>query len=169
MNETKLNVVYDNILPKVNVLKKKQVTLDGTLTHLSKERKKLEFPKDNELYNNNCPKDESQTENRWTEKTISQFESNESQKENNNELSVFTQKQEEEQLIAPLSPDEFMWFDYGEIKEKKLSEKEDLLHSFCTLLKMKSPSKDPYLNQISKCIDAQLLIIENKILTETEL
>jgi hypothetical protein len=32
--------VYDDILPKVSVPKKKQVTLDGTLTHLSKERKK---------------------------------------------------------------------------------------------------------------------------------
>jgi hypothetical protein len=62
-----------------------------------------------------------------------------------------------------------MWFDYGEIREKKLSIKEDLLHSFCTLLKMKSPSKDPYLNQINNCIDAKLLIIESKILTETEL
>jgi hypothetical protein len=69
--------------------------------------------------NNNCPKDESQTENRWTEKTISQFESNESQKENNKEVSVFTQKQEEEQqLVAPQSPDEFMWFDYGEFRER---------------------------------------------------
>jgi hypothetical protein len=45
-------------------------------------------------------KDESQTESKWTEKTISQFESNESQKENNNELSVFTQKQEEQQLVS---------------------------------------------------------------------
>jgi hypothetical protein len=45
-------------------------------------------------------KDESQTENKWIEKTISQFESNESQKENNNELLVFTQKQEEEQLVV---------------------------------------------------------------------
>jgi hypothetical protein len=75
-------------------------------------------------------KDESQTENKWTEKTISQFESNESQKENNNELSVLTQRQEEEQLVALQSPDEFMWFDYSELREKKLSEKEDLLHSF---------------------------------------
>jgi hypothetical protein len=62
-----------------------------------------------------------------------------------------------------------MWFDYSEVREKKLSEKEDLLHSFCTLLKMKSSSKDPYLNQINNCIDAQSLIIESKILTETEL
>jgi hypothetical protein len=62
-----------------------------------------------------------------------------------------------------------MWFDYGKIREKKLSEKEDLLHSFCTLLKIKSPSKDPSLNQINNCIDAQLLIIESKILTESEL
>jgi hypothetical protein len=90
MNKTKLSVVYDNILPKVNVLKKKQVTLDGTLTNLSKERKKLEFFKDNEHCNSNCPKDESQTENKWTEKIISQFESNESHKENNNELSILT-------------------------------------------------------------------------------
>jgi hypothetical protein len=63
----------------------------------------------------------------------------------------------------------FMWFDYGEIREKKLSEKEDLLHSFYTLLKMKSPSKDPDLNQINNYINAQLLIIESKILTESEL
>jgi hypothetical protein len=62
-----------------------------------------------------------------------------------------------------------MWFDYSELREKKLSEKEDLLHCFCTLLKMKNPSKDPYLNQINNCIDAQLLIIESKILTETDL
>jgi hypothetical protein len=62
-----------------------------------------------------------------------------------------------------------MWFDYGEIREKKLSEKEDLLYSFCPILKMKSPSKDPYLNQFNNCIDTQLLIIESKILTETEL
>jgi hypothetical protein len=75
MNKSKLNVVYDDILPKVNVLKKKQLTSDGTLTHLSKERKKLEFLKDNEYCNNDCPKSDSQTENRWTEKTISQFES----------------------------------------------------------------------------------------------
>jgi hypothetical protein len=77
MKKTKLNVVYDDILPKVNVLKKKHVTVDGSLTHLSKEKKKLEFLKDNEYCNNNCPKDESQTENRLTEKTISQFDSNE--------------------------------------------------------------------------------------------
>jgi hypothetical protein len=62
-----------------------------------------------------------------------------------------------------------MWFDYGEIREKKLSEKEDLLHSFCTLLKMKSSSKNPYLNQINNFINTQLLIIESKILTESEL
>jgi hypothetical protein len=62
-----------------------------------------------------------------------------------------------------------MWFDYFEIREKKLSEKEDLLHSFYTLSKMKSSSKDPYLNQINNCIDAQLLIIESKILTKSEL
>jgi hypothetical protein len=64
MNKTKLNVVYDDILPKLSVPKKKQVILDGTVTQLSKERKKLEFLKDNEHCNNNCPKDESQTENR---------------------------------------------------------------------------------------------------------
>jgi hypothetical protein len=40
MNKTKLNVVYDDILPKVSVIdNKKQVTIDGTLTHLSKEKK----------------------------------------------------------------------------------------------------------------------------------
>jgi hypothetical protein len=89
----------------------------------------------------NCPKSDSHTENNWTEKTISQFETTESKNKNNNELSVLTQKQEEEQLVTPQSPDEFMWFDYGEVREKKLSEKEDLLHSFCTLLKMKSPRK----------------------------
>jgi hypothetical protein len=100
--------VFDDVLSKAIIIKKKQASLDGILTHLSKER----------------------TENIWIEKTISQFELNESQKENNNELSVFTQKQEEEQLIAPQSPDEFMWFDYCEIREKKLSIKEDLLHSF---------------------------------------
>jgi hypothetical protein len=62
-----------------------------------------------------------------------------------------------------------MWFDYGELREKKLSVKEDLLHSFCLLLKMKSPSKNPYLNQIKNYTDAKLLIIESKILTESEL
>jgi hypothetical protein len=62
-----------------------------------------------------------------------------------------------------------MWFDYGEHREKKISEKENLLHSFCTLLKMKSPSKDPYLNQLNNCISTQLLIIESKILTESVL
>jgi hypothetical protein len=62
-----------------------------------------------------------------------------------------------------------MWFDYCEIREKKLSIKEDLLHSFYALLKIKSPSKVPYLNQINNCIDAKLMIIESKILTETEL
>jgi hypothetical protein len=41
MNKTKLNVVYDDVLPKGTTIKKKQVILDGTLTHLSKERKKL--------------------------------------------------------------------------------------------------------------------------------
>jgi hypothetical protein len=121
MNKTKLNVVYDDVLPKRTIIKKKQVTSDGTLTHLSKERKKLEFLKDNEHCSSNCPKDEFQTENKWTEKTIS--ESNKSQKENNNELLVFIQKQEEEQLVAPQSPDEFMWFDYGELREKKVLEK----------------------------------------------
>jgi hypothetical protein len=120
MNKTKLNVVFDNALQKLNVTKKKQVILHGTLTHLSKERKKLEFLKDNEHCNNNCPKGDSRTENRWIEKTISQFESNESQKENNNELSVITQKQEEEELVPPPSHDEFMWFDYDELREKKL-------------------------------------------------
>jgi hypothetical protein len=64
MKKSKLNIVYDDVLPKVNVLKKKQVTLDGTLTHLSKERKKLKFLKGNELCNNNCLKDEFQTENK---------------------------------------------------------------------------------------------------------
>jgi hypothetical protein len=111
MNKTKVSVLYDDILSQVNVLKKKQVSLDGTLTHLSKERKKLEFLKDNKLCNDNSPKDESQTKNKWTEKIISQFESNECQKENNNELSVFTQKQEEEELVVPPSSHEFMWFD----------------------------------------------------------
>jgi hypothetical protein len=62
-----------------------------------------------------------------------------------------------------------MWFDYGELREKKFSEKEDLFHSFWTLLKMKSPSKNPYLNQINNCIDVKLLIIESKILIELEL
>jgi hypothetical protein len=63
MNKSKLSVVYDGALPKLSVIKKKQVTLDGTLTHLSKERKKLEFLKDNEFYNNDCPKSDSQIEN----------------------------------------------------------------------------------------------------------
>jgi hypothetical protein len=62
-----------------------------------------------------------------------------------------------------------MWFDYTEVREKKLSVKEGLLYSFCTLLKIKSPSKDPYLNQINNCINAKLLIIKSKILTKTEL
>jgi hypothetical protein len=62
-----------------------------------------------------------------------------------------------------------MWLDYDEIREKKLSEKEDLLHSFFTSLKMKSHSKDPYLNQINNFINAQLLIIESKILTDSTL
>jgi hypothetical protein len=53
-----------------------------------------------------------------------------SKKGNNNEPSVLTQKQQEDQQVAPLSPDEFMWFDYAEVEEKKLSEKEDFLHSF---------------------------------------
>jgi malonyl CoA-acyl carrier protein transacylase len=64
VNKTKLSVLYDDVLPKVNVIKKKQVIVDGTLTHLSKERKKLEFLKDNEHSNSNCAKDESQTENK---------------------------------------------------------------------------------------------------------
>jgi hypothetical protein len=34
---------------------------------------------------------------------------------------------------------------------------------------VKSLSNDPYLNQINNCIDAQLLIIESKILTESTL
>jgi hypothetical protein len=106
MNKIKLSVPFEDVLPKGTIIKKKQVILDRTLTHLSKERKKLEFLKDNELCNNNCPKDYFQTENKWTEKTISQFKSNETQKENNNELSVLTQKQEEEQLVVLLSPDE---------------------------------------------------------------
>jgi hypothetical protein len=84
MNRTKLRVVYDDVLPKGTIIKKKQVILDRTLTHLSKERKELEFLKDNEHCNNDCPKDDSQSENKWIEKTISQFKSNESQKENNN-------------------------------------------------------------------------------------
>jgi hypothetical protein len=46
-----------------------------------------------------------------------------------------------------------MWFYYGELREKKLSQKEDLLHSFCTLLKMNSHRNDPYLNQINISID----------------
>jgi hypothetical protein len=84
MNKTKLSVAFNDVLPKETTIKKKQVTLDRTLTHLSKERKKLEFLKDNEhCNNNNYPKDESKTENKWTEKSISQFESNESQKINN--------------------------------------------------------------------------------------
>jgi hypothetical protein len=62
-----------------------------------------------------------------------------------------------------------MWFDYGKLREKNLSIKEDLLHSFCTLLKIKNPSNNPYLNQINNCIDAELQIIESKILTESEL
>jgi hypothetical protein len=114
-------------------------------------------------------KDDSQTENKCIEKTIIQFELNESQKENNNKPLVFTQKQEEEEDVTPLSPDEFMWFDYAEVREKKLSEKENLLHPFCPLLKMKSPSNDPYLNQINNCINLQLLIIDSKILTESAL
>jgi hypothetical protein len=61
-----------------------------------------------------------------------------------------------------------MRFGNGKIREKKFSEKKDFMHSFCTLLKMKSPSNNPYLNQINNCIDAQLLINESKILTETE-
>jgi hypothetical protein len=94
---------------------------------------------------------------------------NESQKENNDEVSVLTQKQEEKQLVAPLSPDEFMCFDYGELREKKLSVKENLLHFFCTLLKMKSFSNNPNLNQINNYINTQLLIIKSKILTESAL
>jgi hypothetical protein len=39
MNKSKLSVVYDDVLPKGTRIKKKQVTLDGTLTHLPKERK----------------------------------------------------------------------------------------------------------------------------------
>jgi hypothetical protein len=58
---------------------------------------------------------------------------------------------------------------YDEHREKKLLEKEDLFHSFCTSLKMKSPSNDLFLNQINNCIDTQLLIIESKILTESRL
>jgi hypothetical protein len=76
MNKTKLSVVFDDALPKKTIIKKKQVTLHETLTHLSKEKKKLEFLKVNELCNNSYPKDEFQTENKWTEKTISQFELN---------------------------------------------------------------------------------------------
>jgi hypothetical protein len=54
MNKTKLRVVYDNVLPKGTIIKKKQVILDGTLTHLSKERKNSEFLKENELSCDNC-------------------------------------------------------------------------------------------------------------------
>jgi hypothetical protein len=96
MNKTKLSVVFDEILPKGIIIKNEQVTLDRTLTHLSKERKKSEFLKENELSNDDCQKYDYQTEGRLTKKIISQFESNESEKENNNELSVFTQKQQEE-------------------------------------------------------------------------
>jgi hypothetical protein len=39
INETKISVIYDDVLPKGTIIKKKQVTLDKTLTHLSKERK----------------------------------------------------------------------------------------------------------------------------------
>jgi hypothetical protein len=49
MNKTKLSVVCDDGFPKGTIIKKKRVTLDGILTHLSKERKKLEFLEDNEL------------------------------------------------------------------------------------------------------------------------
>jgi hypothetical protein len=62
-----------------------------------------------------------------------------------------------------------MWFNYGKPREKKLLEKVDVVYYFYTLLEMKSSSKDPYLKQINKSIDAQLLIIESKILTESAL
>jgi hypothetical protein len=54
MNKTKFSVVYDDVLPKGTIIKKNQVSLDRTLTHLSKERKKLEFFKDNEFSNDDC-------------------------------------------------------------------------------------------------------------------
>jgi hypothetical protein len=37
MNKTKLNIVYDDVLPKRTIIKKKQVTLDAAPTHLSKK------------------------------------------------------------------------------------------------------------------------------------
>jgi hypothetical protein len=47
-----------------------------------------------------------------------------------------------------------MWFDYGEMREKKLSVKEDLFYSFYTLLKLKGLNNDHYLIQNNNCIDA---------------
>jgi hypothetical protein len=43
MNKTKLSIVFDEVLPKVSVPKKKQVSLDRNLTHFSlfKREKKI--------------------------------------------------------------------------------------------------------------------------------
>jgi uncharacterized repeat protein (TIGR01451 family) len=41
INKSKLNVVFDDSLPKGTIIKKKQVTFDGTLTHLSKKTGKI--------------------------------------------------------------------------------------------------------------------------------
>jgi hypothetical protein len=70
MNKTKLSIVLDDALPKETIIKKKQVILDGTLTHLSKERKKSKFLNKNKFCSDDCPKDYFKTENRWTQKTI---------------------------------------------------------------------------------------------------
>jgi hypothetical protein len=43
MNKTKLNIVFDDALQKGTIIKKKEINLDGTLTHLSKERKKIKI------------------------------------------------------------------------------------------------------------------------------
>jgi hypothetical protein len=47
MNKSKLSVMYDDVLPKVNVL-----------YHLSKERKKSEFLKESELSNDDSLKED---------------------------------------------------------------------------------------------------------------
>jgi hypothetical protein len=63
MNKTKFSVVYDDALPKGTKIKKKQVSLDGTFTHLSKERKKFKFLKENKLFCDDYVKDHFQVEN----------------------------------------------------------------------------------------------------------
>jgi hypothetical protein len=93
---------------------------------VTREEKKLNFSKKINFAVDDSPKGESQIEKRQTEKQFFSLNQKKVKKKIIMNLCSLLRNKKKNNLF----PHYLMWFDYAEVREKKLSEKEDLLHSF---------------------------------------